>query len=110
MVRVSFNIHVIFSIYAKVPLLYSKGTFVFPFSPLKVIRYSIATPYQVHINSIESMDLRWSNDGVTMEYLRRKMGGRWEEDGKKMGRRREGNEWKMDGEREWTGRALRVFS
>ena len=68
-----------------------QGHFCFPISPLKVIRYSIATPYQVHINSIESMDLRWSNDGVTMEYLRRKMGGRWEEEGR----------W-MDGE--WMGK------
>ena len=29
-------------------------------------------PSHLHRYSIETMDLRWSNDGVAMEYLRRK--------------------------------------
>ena len=41
-----------------------------------------------------------------MEYLRRKMGGRWEEDGKKKGGGWMENGWGMNGEREWTGRAF----
>ena len=38
------------------------------------IGFSIDTPYQLHIKSIVSMEYRWRNDGVTMEYLRRKKG------------------------------------
>ena len=36
---------------------------------------SIACPSLLHRCSIVSMDYRWSNDGVTMEYLGRKRGG-----------------------------------
>ena len=38
---------------------------------LFLLRYSIDSPYILHRYSIVSMDYRWSNDGVTMEYLRR---------------------------------------
>ena len=35
--------------------------------------FSIECPSYVHRYSIETMDMRWSNDGVMMEYLRRKV-------------------------------------
>ena len=34
--------------------------------------FSYVAPSLVHRYSIETMDYRWSNDGVSMEYLRRK--------------------------------------
>ena len=55
--------------------------------PLKIIDISITSPSHLHRYSIETMDLRWSNDGVTMEYLRRKNEGRTEEERRKNGGR-----------------------
>ena len=40
--------------------------------PLFFLFSSITLPSQFHRYSIETMDYRWSNDGVSMEYLRRK--------------------------------------
>ena len=40
--------------------------------PLYLLFSSITLPSQFHRFSIETMDYRWSNDGVSMEYLRRK--------------------------------------
>jgi len=39
---------------------------------LFLLRCSIDTPYILHRYSIVSMDYRWTNDGVSMEYLGRK--------------------------------------
>ena len=51
-----------------------QGHFCFCFSPLKVIRYSIDTPYQVHRFDGPSMEYRWSIYGGIREEDRRKMG------------------------------------
>ena len=40
-------------------------------SPLKIVCYSIASPSLLHIKSIETMDYRWSIDGVSTEEERR---------------------------------------
>ncbi len=37
--------------------------------PMFVRRYSIVTPYQLHIKSIVSMEYLWMNDGEEMEFL-----------------------------------------
>ena len=42
--------------------------------PLKVQGSSIVSPSVLHRSSIETMDHRWSIDGESMEYLRRKNG------------------------------------
>ncbi len=42
--------------------------------PLKLLRYSIDSPSVLHRSSIETMDHRWSIDGVSMEHLRRNNG------------------------------------
>ena len=47
---------------------------VFLVSPLSLQGYSIDCPSIVHQSSIETMDHRWSIDGVSMEHLRRKSG------------------------------------
>jgi hypothetical protein len=44
------------------------------FPPLKLLRYSIDSPSVLHRSSIETMDHRWSIDGVSMEHLRRNNG------------------------------------
>ena len=41
---------------------------------LQLHSFSIVSPSLLHRSSIETMDHRWSIDGVSMEYLRRKSG------------------------------------
>ena len=36
--------------------------------PFFLRRYSIVTPYQLHIKSIVSMEYLWTNDGTVMEH------------------------------------------
>ena len=43
-------------------------------TPFFLHRLSIVSPSFLHRSSIETMDHRWSIDGVSMEYLRRKSG------------------------------------
>ena len=44
------------------------------------LRFIVVSPRLLHRWSIVSMEDRWSNDGQTMEYLRRKSGELTEED------------------------------
>ena len=55
--------------------------------PLFLRGWSITAPSLLHRWSIVSMEYRWTNDGVTMEYLRRKNEGgtevrRWQNETK----------------------------
>ena len=45
-------------------------------SPSHLHRISIASPSHLHRLSIETMEYRWIIDGLSMDYLRRKIGGK----------------------------------
>ena len=50
-------------------------------TPLILHRYSISTPYQVHRFDGVTMEMRWSNDGVSSLFLPRMILFFTEEDG-----------------------------